>query len=205
VLVREAVTELGLDCEVLTTDPHHLTDVFEDVTRLGRVLGREDRAAALRERLERRVERVRAPAGGPRPRTLVLDWTEPPMVAGHWVPGMVDLVGGEYGMADPGAHSGPREWSDVLAYDPEVLVVAPCGFELEQTFEHLDTLTDQPGWADVTAVREGRAYAMDGHGHVNRPGLRLVDTLEAFAAVCRPEAFDPPSGELVRPLVRSTA
>ena len=207
VLVREAVDELGLDCEVLTTDPHSLADVFDDVERIGAVLGREREAEELLADLRSRVETVRERAPGTdtdRPRVVVLDWTGPVMVAGHWVPGMVETAGGEYGLEEREGRSRPREFAELVEYDPEVLVVAPCGFELDQTTAHLETLTEREGWADLTAVREGRAYVMDGHDFVNRPGPRLVETLEYLAGVIHPETFEAPPKSAVRPLARVT-
>ena len=203
VLVREAVEELGLDCEVLTTDPHSLADVFDDIERIGAALGREREAEALLAALRGRVEQVRERAPDTdRPRVAVLDWTDPVMVAGHWVPGLVETAGGSYGLEEREGRSRPREWAEIREYDPEVLVVAPCGFELDQTTEHLDTLTEREGWADLTAVREGRAYVMDGHHFVNRPGPRLVETLEYLAGVLHPETFDVPPESAVRSLAR---
>ncbi len=185
--IRRAVDELGLDAEVVSTDPHSLGDVFDDLERLGAVLGREARASELlagfRERVDR-VERATPTAG---PRVAVLDWMDPVMVAGHWIPGMVEQAGGSYGLADPGDRSRPREWADIRAYDPEVLVAAPCGFDIEQTVENAADLTDREGWADLTAVAEGRVYLVDGHEYVNRPGPRLLDTLELFAGLVDPD------------------
>lgn len=189
VLVREAVSDLGLDAEVLTTDPHSLGDVLEDVDRLGAALGRTDAAAALRAGLEARIDAVTDRDDGG-PRVAVLDWLDPPMVAGHWIPEMVDRAGGSYGLADPEARSRPREWSEIRAYDPEILIAAPCGFGVGQTVADRDCLADRPGWDDITAVRRGEVYAMDGHHYVNRPGPRLVDTLEALAAVVDGRAGD---------------
>jgi iron complex transport system substrate-binding protein len=221
VLVREAADELGLDCEVVTTDPHSLADVFDDIERIGAALDREERAAELLAGLRARVERVaerareaerteaseRASGGAAshadRPRVAVLDWTDPMMIAGHWVPGLVETAGGAYGLEEPEGRSRPREFSEIVEYDPEVLVVAPCGFELDQTFEHLGTLTEREGWADLTAGREGRAYAMDGHHFVNRPGPRLVETLEYLAGVIHPRTFGTPPESAVRSLSRA--
>jgi iron complex transport system substrate-binding protein len=146
-------------------------------------------AASLRDR----VDAIESRAGSratESPRVAVLDWTDPVMVAGHWIPGMVDRVGGRYGLADPGDPSRPFEWDDVRAYDPEVLLVAPCGFTLDRAAAAVDALRDRPGFADLAAVRRDRVYALDGRGHVNRPGPRLVDTLAAMAACLHPGRFD---------------
>jgi len=134
----------------------------------------------------------------------VLDWLDPVMVAGHWIPELVELAGGRYEMAETGERSRPREWADVREYDPEVLVAAPCGFDLDQTLENREELTDRPGWGDVTAVADGRAVAMDGHHFVNRPGPRLVETLEHLASVLHPEAFGEPPADVVQSLAGDT-
>lgn len=200
VLVEDAVEELGLDCEVLTTDPHSLGDVLDDVERVGAATGRADRAARLVDDLTARVDAVRETAAGAdaRPRTLVVDWLDPLMTAGHWVPELVEIAGGEPVL--PAETSTPREWETVRAADPEVLVAAPCGFDLDQTAENLGDLTDRPGYGDLTAVREGRAYAVDGHQYLNRPGVRLVDSLEFLAGLIHPDRFEAPPASAARPL-----
>ena len=202
VAVRKAVDELGLDCEVLTTDPHSIEDVFEDIHRIGAATGTEERAAALVADLEARVRAVErtAKTADERPRVAVLDWSSPVMVAGHWIPEMVEMAGGSYGIADHGAASRPVEWEAIREYDPEILVVAPCGFDLDQTTENLADLTARPGWDELTAVQEGRAYAIDGHQYVNRPGTRLVDSLEHLAGVIHPDAFERPPTDAARSL-----
>lgn len=209
VLVREAVEELGLDCTVLTTDPHSLEDVFDDIERIGRATGREDRAAAVVAGLRERVSRVRERTADlepeERPRVAVLDWTDPVMTAGHWVPELVEWAGGEYGLGERGAASRPRRWDEIREYDPEALVVAPCGFDLEQTTANLADLTDREGWADLRAVRDGRAWAVDGHHYLNRPGPRLVDSLEHLAGLFHPDRFDAPPADVARPLARAEA
>ena len=130
----------------------------------------------------------------------VLDWLDPVMVAGHWVPELVDLAGGRHGLSDPGDASTPREWATVREYDPEVLVAAPCGFGLEQTAENVADLTGREGWDDLRAVEAGRVHAVDGHHLTNRPGPRLVDTLEVLAALLHPDRFELPDQWQAGPL-----
>jgi iron complex transport system substrate-binding protein len=202
VVVEDAVGEIDADPEILTTDPHSLDDVLGDIERVGAALDREDRAGEVVADLRERVAAVRERAADvdERPRTAILDWLEPPMVAGHWVPELVEIAGGEYEMADPGDRSRPREWADVRAYDPEVLIAGPCGFDLDQTQENLGDLRERPGYDDIAAVAADRAWAMDGHHLLNRPGPRLVDTLEALAGVLHPERFPEPPESFARPL-----
>jgi iron complex transport system substrate-binding protein len=207
VLVADAVEQLAIDAEILTLDPHSLADVFADVERVGDAVGRADRAKEVVAALRRRVEAVSDRVGDVEdpPRVAVLDWMDPVMVAGHWIPEMVEMAGGRYGLEEAGGRSRPREWAEIRSYDPEVLVAAPCGFDLGQTETHLDDLTGRAGWSDLAAVENGRAYAMDGHHHVNRPGPRLVDTLEHLVAVIGRGAVGTPPQEVVRPLSTSEA
>ncbi|OYR52772.1 cobalamin-binding protein [Halorubrum sp. Ea1] len=197
--VHAAVASLDPAPEVLTLDPHSFGDVLDDVTRLGAAVDRSDAAAALVDGLTDRVDRVReraadAVAESGRPRTAVLDWTDPPIRAGHWVRDMVEIAGGDPSFQPDGA-SEPAAWDDVRAYDPEALVVAPCGFERDRAVDAIADLADRPGWRDLAAVDADRAYAADGNALFNRPSHRLVDSLEALFACLHPEHASAPSGE----------
>ena len=204
VLVEDAVARIDADPDILTTDPHSVADVLDDIERIGRATGREERAAELVADLEARIDAVRETTAGvdERPEVAILDWLDPVMVAGHWVPELVEWAGGRYGLADRGARSRPREWREIREYDPDVLVAAPCGFDLEQTRENLSDLTDREGWDRLRAVENGRAYALDGHHYVNRPGPRLVDTLEYLAGLLHPDRFETPPASVATPLPR---
>ena len=194
VLVTDAVRALGLDAEVLTIDPHTLGDVIGDIRRIGDAVEAPDAAAALLQDIETRLEAVQRHIDtvASRPEVVVLDWMQPPMVAGHWIPELIDLAGGVSAITAPGDRSVPHDWSTVLDADPAVLIVAPCGFTPEQTRDNLRDLVDLEGWATLTAVETGRAYVVDGHHHVNRPGPRLVETLELFAGLLHPALPNPP-------------
>ena len=200
VVVESAIEELGLDCELVTTDPHSIEDILADIESIGAAIGRKKRAAELVDELRGRIDRVvtRAAESPIRPTVAVLDWLEPPMVAGHWVPELVELAGGEYGLADPSDASTPREWAEIRGYDPDVLVAAPCGFGLDQTAENRTDLTGRDGFSGLRATRMNRVYAVDGHHLMNRPGPRIVESLETLAALVQPEAFDVPEPWMAR-------
>jgi iron complex transport system substrate-binding protein len=200
VLVRSAIEDLGLDCELVTTDPHHVEDIFGDIRTIGDAIGRAERAAALVAELRDRIDRVRSAADDQpiRPEVAVLDWLDPPMVAGHWVPELVEFAGGNHELSAPGEASEPRTWADVREHDPDILIAAPCGFDIEQTAENRTDLTDRPGWSSLRAVRMNRAYAVDGDHLMNRPGPRVVDSLEALAALIQPDGFDVPEPWMAR-------
>ncbi len=202
VLVADAVERLGLDAELLTTDPHTLEDVLADIDRIGAAIGATDRARELLESLTERLDAVDSRIAGitDRPRVLVLDWMNPPMVAGHWMPGVIDRIGGRLGITEPGEYSAPQDWAAVRDFDPEILVAAPCGFTVDQTIRNQTELSDRDGWEAMTAVRTGQVYAMDGHHFVNRPGPRLVDTVEHLAGVVHPSAFPPPDDDVIKPI-----
>lgn len=198
-VVRDAVDALGLDADVVTTHPHRLDDVFDDVARIGRAVGRASAADELLDELAARVDRVRERVSGAEtPTVTVLDWVDPVMVSGHWMPELVELAGGTARLASPGEVSGPVEFERLHEADPDVLVVAPCGFGLERAADSVAELREHDGWTELRAVREGRVYAMDGNHYVNRPGPRLVDTLEQLAAVFHPERVDAPREDVVR-------
>lgn len=193
---------------VLRVHAHTVDDVLANIRRIGEATGRTARADGLVAEIHNRLERVRRTAGAvpdrQRPRVAVLDWLNPVMVAGHWVPELVAAAGGRYDLADPGVPARPREWATIRDYDPEVLVAAPCGFGLARASTEAASLADRPGWTDLTAVRTDRVYAMDGNQYVNRPGPRLAETADRLAAVLHPQRADtPPSKGMsgVEPLV----
>ena len=128
------------------------------------------------------------------PRVLFLEWSDPPMSAGHWIPELVELAGAEPVLADPLRNSRRLQWDEIAASDPDAIVVAPCGFRLERTLEAIAMLEDNATWRDLRAVREGRVLAMDGNAYASRPGPRLVDTAEIMAGWIRslePSAANP--------------
>lgn len=197
-LVQQAIERLDLDCRILSTHPHSLTDVLADIERIGAAIGRAAAAATFREELSARISAIERQTPNDGPRVAIFDWPAPVMIAGHWIPGMLERIGAAYGLADPGDRSTPREWRDIVEYDPELVITAPCGFELEKAIKSLSELRARDGWKDLTAVQTDRVYAMDGHHYVNRPGPRLVDTLEYFAGIIHPDIDENPSQEVVR-------
>lgn len=169
--------------EVLTLHPHTLEDVIEDVRRIARAAGVTDRGAQLAEELDQRVQAVREQAAnqGGRPRVAVLDWLDPPMAAGHWIPGMVETAGGEPVLVEEPEPSRYVDWAAVRKARPEVLVSAPCGFGAERAAEEVDGLREREGWGELPAVEQDRVWALDADAYTARPGPRLVDGLEQLA------------------------
>jgi iron complex transport system substrate-binding protein len=179
--VGAALSHLGCDADVVSLDPHTLDDVLDSILLVGSRTGSEARAAALVTRLRSRLDHVAARvAGRPRPRVALLEWVDPPFGAGHWIPDLVRVAGGEPVAATPAAPSVPTTWSDVAAARPDAVIVAPCGY-------HLDGAADQA--AVVADALPGAAiWAIDADGLVVRPGPRVVDGVEAIAAALHPDA-----------------
>jgi iron complex transport system substrate-binding protein len=193
--VERAVRELGTAPRVLSLEPNALSDVLRTIEVVGEATGRDGEAATLVAMLQARIDAVRAAAAGlgERPRVFCMEWTDPVWVAGHWVPEMVPLAGGQDVLGQAAAPSVRVDWAQVQAAAPEIIVLMPCGYDLARTLEDRGTVEALPGWTDLPAVQAGRVYAVDGSSYFNRPGPRLVDGLELLAHLVHPERFAAPA------------
>jgi len=199
--VRRGVEEIEASPEILTLHSHTLDGVLDDIRTVGDAVGCGNKARKVVDDLRDRLEDVRETTSGfDEKDVVILDWLEPPMVAGHWVPELVEVAGGTYPLASPGDVSTVRDWDEIRDAEPEVVVAAPCGFELAKTVRCFDEVSERDGWDALPAVREGRAYAADGNGYFNRPGPRLVDTAEALACAVHDELGPPPSDVAATPV-----
>ncbi len=189
-LVGETIAGLEKEPEVLSLNPTSLRGVLDDAVRVGETLGHgeETRAkvAALEERLARVAEAV---AGLPRPRVGCIEWLDPPFSAGHWVPEMVHLAGGEALFAEAGQPSARLSWEEIFETAPEVVVLMPCGFGTARTLREARALPDLAGWSELPAVMSGRVWAVDANSHFSRPAPRLVEGVEILARILHPRAF----------------
>jgi iron complex transport system substrate-binding protein len=177
---------------VVALEPNSLADIFADLARLARACGVEDRGAAVAQSMKDEMARIaaRARATNRHPRVAAIEWPEPLMAAGNWVPELIAMLGAENLFGVAGAHSPWMEWSDLRAADPEAIVCMPCGYDLKKTREEMHWLTDRPGWGDLRAVREGRVFLADGNQYLNRPGPRVVDSLRILAEILFPDFFE---------------
>jgi iron complex transport system substrate-binding protein len=125
-----------------------------------------------------------------RPRVFFLEWIDPPYCCGYWVPEMVELAGGEEALGSKGADSVRISWSDIAAFSPEILIVSPCGFDVEEAAEEAKQLLQQPGWNDLPAVLNDRVFAVNANAYFARPGPRVVDGVELLAHLIHPKLCD---------------
>ncbi|MFZ0996217.1 MAG: cobalamin-binding protein [Candidatus Dormiibacterota bacterium] len=191
--VLEAAKLLPGKPTVVSLEPNTLPDVLRSIADVGQVTGTPERAAELVRGLWARLDAVRgAVAGKDRPRVVCLEWLDPLMVAGHWVPDQVDAAGGIDVLGEVGARSRVITAKELSAAQPEVIVCMPCGYRLEQAVEQTIFLAQIKGWAKLPAVRAGQVYAVDGSWYFNRPGPRVVDGIEMLVKILHPEAWRGP-------------
>ena len=185
--VRSAVARLAQkDVAIVNLHPMRLADIWDDLARVAEAIGRAGTGARVASELRARVAEVarRAAATGPRPRVLTVEWMAPVMIGGMWMPELVTLAGGEPLVTRPGDHAPTLAPGDLASLDPEVVVVKPCGFPLARTLEELDVLR-----SSLPRAWRARVYAADGNAYFNRPGPRIVESLEILAACVHPETF----------------
>lgn len=178
---------VGVEVTIVSLAPRTLMDVWDDVVRVATALDRRDAGRAVVAAIDERLASLVAHTGGlARPSVACVEWIEPLMLAGNWTAELVAVAGGDYPFASVGAESARAEWSAFAAADPDAIVVAPCGFSLQQTRGELDRLRARAEWRSLAAVTSGRASVVDGNAFLNRPGPRLVETAEILAALLHP-------------------
>ena len=177
--------------EVISLDPQLLGDIIENVRMLGRATGAEERADEIAEGMEVRIEAVKARAADAdtKPSVLHVEWADPLMCGGHWVPEMVDLAGGSNTFGDKDTGTFKLEWEEVVERQPDIIVMMPCGFDVKRGLEDVPILTEREGWKDLPAVRNDRVYVVDASAYTSRSGPRLVTGLEIMAEMIHPELF----------------
>ncbi|HUK42475.1 MAG TPA: cobalamin-binding protein [Candidatus Acidoferrales bacterium] len=187
---------------IVSLIPHCLADVLDDIVRVGAATQRHREAETLVLKLKRRIEEVRDCAKHPSsfPRVACIEWFDPIYAAGHWVPEMVNLAGGNDGLGLKNEPSAKILWAEVREFQPEILVLMPCGFDVQRATQESKLLEKLEGWNEIPAVKAGNVFAVNGHAYFSRPGPRLVDGLEILAQIVHPEIFpwNPPPGAVHR-------
>lgn len=182
----------GAPPRVVSLSPTNLAEVWESIRQVARALGVNERGEGLRQQLAARVTAVseKSRASKHRPTVGCLEWLDPLMAAGNWVPELVEAAGGRDLLGLAGRHSAWLTWDTLREANPEVLVLMPCGFNLARTRAEAAALSRHPQWPTLRAVRQGRVFVTDGHQFFNRPGPRLVESLEILAEMLPPRRFD---------------
>jgi len=191
--VEQAVCELTSSNPIIVSlEPNALVDVWTDITRVGAALNAEDRAEELVARLQRGMSDIADKAGSAanHPTVASVEWIDPLMAGGNWMPELIAMAGGINLFGEAGKHSPWMTWDELTSSDPDIIIVTPCGFDIDRTLEEMSLLTSKPGWSTLKAVRAGRVIVADGNQYFNRPGPRLLESLEILAEVFHPDTFD---------------
>jgi iron complex transport system substrate-binding protein len=178
--------------KVISLAPKRFADLWTDMTQVAQAFNAFEEAKPVIKEYKLRCVSVieKACLVKTRPKVACIEWLEPLMAAGNWVPEMVDLAGGVSLFGEAGKHSPWINWSVVQEHDPEIILVMPCGFDLERTRAEVNALIKQPHWNDLQAVKNGKVFMIDGNSYFNRPGPRLVDSLEMLAELLHPDLFE---------------
>jgi iron complex transport system substrate-binding protein len=189
--VQAAACHLPGRPKVINLEPMSLEDVYETLILVGEVTGSIGQAHQAVDLMKERVAAVEARTAAvpvlERPRVAFLEWIDPPFHGGHWTPSLIAMAGGNDVLGCPGQPSHTTPWQRILHAQPEVLFIACCGYETERALQDLPILEAQQGWSDLPCVRNGRIYFTDGNAYFNRPGPRLVDSLEILAHALHPD------------------
>ncbi len=180
------------DIKIVSLEPNALEDVYTDITNVAEALGVADSGDTLINRMRTRATEIeaRAKALQSRPRVACIEWTDPPMAAGNWLPELVAMAGGEDLFGVAGKHAPWLEWEALIKADPDVIVFMPCGFDLRRTRHEAEQMAQRPGWSGLSAVKSGRVYLTNGGAYFNRPGPRLSESLEILAEILHPGEFE---------------
>jgi iron complex transport system substrate-binding protein len=183
---------------VISLDPLTLEDVLKDITRLGGAAGVDAAASGLRSQASRRLDAVSAAvAGAPRPSVLALEWLDPPFVAGHWVPEMIELAGGSDPLGRAGERSRTASWAELETVDWDVAVVMPCGYDAARSLEEARNYEQR-----IASLGAAQVVTVDASAYFSRPGPRLVTGVELLAHILHPELMPAPDGDRMFEVLR---
>jgi len=182
---------LDYPVEIISLEPDNLNAIFRDIKTVSEVLGVPERGADLLERMQERLNLIKHKLKfiTQKPTVACVEWLEPLMIAGNWTPEMVEIAGGQSVLAQSGKHSPAIPWLDLVEADPEIIIVMPCGFDIERTLKEMDLMLQQPYFRDLQAVKNNKLFIADGNQYFNRSGSRIVDSVEILAEIINPKQF----------------
>lgn len=191
--VEAAVCELvSSNPQIVSLEPNSLSDIWADIRRVAVALGDpaqgEELVAGLQGRMRAIAEQAQWQPN--QPTVACIEWIEPLMAAGNWMPELVEIAGGKNLFGEASKHSPWMTWEELVAADPDLIVILPCGYDIATTRHNMPTLTEKPEWADLSAVKNGRVFVTDGNQYFNRPGPRVTESLEILAELFYPDEFD---------------
>ncbi|HEY0320691.1 MAG TPA: cobalamin-binding protein [Pyrinomonadaceae bacterium] len=199
--VEQAARIFETEVRIISLEPNNIADIFHNIMTVSQLTGRETEAEKVVANLKARLERLEAATASvrTRPRTLMLEWLEPPFAPGHWVPEQVRLAGGDHAFGRAGSKSVVTTAEEISEYAPDVVVMIPCGYYKEDILRQLPQSSLPEGFHELPAVKRGEVWAVDATSYFSRPGPRVVEGAEILARILHPEIFgEPDEKEAVR-------
>lgn len=189
--VKEAVkSRLSKDVKVISVSPTDLSSVVDSIRTIANAINADEASDTLTEQMkselleiQQKVEQLR------RPNVLAIEWMDPLMSAGNWMPELIQLAGGHPQGAETGEHSPSMKWGEVRNLNPDIITIVPCGYSIDQTLTEISQLTSRDGWEELQAVKNKQVFIADGNQYFNRPGPRLVDSTQILAEILHPSLF----------------
>lgn len=188
--VKKALEILPKKPQIYSIDPHNLDEILSTVSELGKILGKSKKAKNIRERLQRRISHVKNLAFKERPKVLALEWMDPFFTAGHWIPEMIEFAGGINLISKKGERSKRINFEEISKSDPDIIVLMPCGFGINQTIkEYNQILKNNQKWNQLRTVNIKKIYAVDANSFFSKPSIRTITGLEILASIIHPDIF----------------
>lgn len=182
---------LDKGASIISIQPNNLNDIFNNIIEIANALDISPAGADLVERLQERVDIIKHKLKfiTDKPTVACVEWLQPLMISGNWVPELVEIAGGQPVLVAKGQHSPYVTWDDIKAQNPDIIVLMPCGFSMDRTLKEVDLMLQLPGFGELKAVKNNRFYIADGNQYFNRPGPRIVDSIEILAEIINPKQF----------------
>jgi len=189
--VNKAVQILQRKPILHSMDPHNLNEIINSVTVLGKILGKEIKAKEIINSLEKRIQNVKKLQNNNSPRVLAIEWIDPFFTAGHWVPEMIQIAGGNNLISKSGEHSRRLNIQEIIESDPDMIIMMPCGFDTKRTItEYNNTLKENKMWNSLKAVKNKQIFAVDANSFFSKPSIRTIEGLEILAKIIQPDKFE---------------
>lgn len=187
--IDKAVTLLGGRPQVLVLDPKNLDDILQNIITVGEKVDRQDKAKDFVLKLQKRISHIKDTSKISRPKVVCIEWLDPLFSAGHWVPQMVDIAGGINGISSTGEKSRKMQIDEIVQFDPDIIILMPCGFDVSRTILEYEKLSEDRQWKKIKAVNRGEVYAVNANEYFSKPGPRTVTGLEILAKIIHPDTF----------------
>jgi len=175
--------------QTLVLDPHNVDDILQNVIDVAKTVGKETDGRQIRASLTKRIENISTTFKSNRPKVICLEWFDPFYICGHWIPQMVEIAGGINGISITGERSRKMDFSEIVKFDPDILILLPCGFDLERIIREYESLSHNHQWNSLRAVRTDMVFALDALSYFSRPSPRIITGIEILAKIFNPQSF----------------